>query len=221
MIQLFVQLNEMAYRGYKGKTGICIWTRRQNRARAHVYVYETFGNGSCLYQAMSHQLFQTKMTTQELHQAARSLREEVVEHIKENFERYIMDIKLNMTEQAKFSEMNLNEITDKQCQDYLNDDMLKDITWGGGESMKAVSELYKTNVFVFMEHSHNHSYNNRFDGSYEKTIILAYRLNGETRKYYHYDSVTSIDMTDLKEIIDDINKYANTEPVELRRICEL
>lgn len=65
--------------------------------------------------------------------------------------------------------------------------------WGGLETIKAVSTLYKANIIIMKE---NGSCNMvRSASQYQHALIIAYRLNNASI-YNHYDSVIDMNSED-------------------------
>lgn len=220
-MQILIQLYEMGtVLFYNSDDTMRIWIKHENRVRGTVNVANMVGDGSCLYRAMVHQLYKENKSTDHFKQTSRDLRLKISAHIEKNLKRYISDVKLTMTENiARYKNVNLKDITKKQCREYVEKEMIKDDNWGGGESLKAFSELYKTNILILMENSNHHHYYPKFEEKYVKTIILAFRLDCFKRKYNHYESVVSIDQNNLKDIIDDMNKVPLSDAIDFTDIC--
>lgn len=155
-------------------------------------VVQVQGDGSCLFRAIIHQLYGDKVNSSKHNDLARKLREDVVEFIKTHFGHFIEDIRERVENREGVS----NENIDTKCEKFVSLELKNEVTWGGGESIRAASFLYNVNILIFNEQE-NFYYANGFNPHFETTICLAYRLpkvifpNGnETR--IHYDSISNI-----------------------------
>lgn len=156
-------------------------------------------NGSCLFQAMAHQLHLEKFNSIQQNKSVKKLREDVVALIKEDSDAYKLQLNNTIYERmskneldniAKLSKNDLNDVLATKRRKFINDLLPKPKTWGGSESMLAVSKLYQVNIFVFCEDEP--FYYNNFNLQYDRTICVAYR-SGRT----HYDSLTSLEQQDV------------------------
>lgn len=155
------------------------------------------GNGNCMFGSASHQLFDHKLSSLAA-QSAR-LRAEVVVYIRQHFERFRPAIISRVIEdnEASFWKVTMTEaILNERVAKFLDNSLSKSGYYGGQESLIAISELYRVNVFVIREQG-MFSFVNDFNTQYERTISLAYRFGffsvfQTTKKYNHYDSVVSI-----------------------------
>lgn len=148
-------------------------------ARA-IKVVESPGNGNCLFTSLAHQLFGYSMNSQEMKEACKKLRADVVDHIQKNIE----DFKHEITGRGQDSHQEKNrngdesEVSfdiDKECVFFIHQLLPRNKYWGGSETLKAVSYLHKVNVYIFNENTTcNIVY--AFGKSYEKTISVAYRV---------------------------------------------
>lgn len=91
---------------------------------------------------------------------------------------------------------------DKEVEFFVNQLLPRNQYWGGTETLKAVSDLYKVNIFVFIE---NGTYNVITEEGqvYQRTIAVAFK-NGN-----HYESVTDITAHDITA--HDIYTLTGTE----------
>lgn len=134
------------------------------------------------------------------------LRREVINFIKENFESFQYELKNsiydhNVNSNADFVITNVKE--DRQaCLTFL-ENLKQDSEWGGAESLKAVSLIYKKNIIILNENGGIHIPN--FSPKYESCVILAYRLASSDTKLIrnHYDSVVNIEESDIYSVQKD------------------
>lgn len=149
------------------------------------------GDGSCLFGALAHQIWMHKIGSKNHIKATKTLRETVVNYILDNFpffERYL---------QGRVYEIkSKNEITDlaMECKLFARFGLSNNKTWGGVETLMAVSNLYQTNVVVFNEEGICTKYK-KSDEIYQKSIVIAQRIglneNGEQIRN-HFDSVFEV-----------------------------
>lgn len=70
----------------------------------------------------------------------------------------------------------------------MNSLLSKSTTWGGTESLKAISELEKINIIIFSEDDKPY-FPFEFKDDYTRTVAIASRLNETKTKRDHYDSI--------------------------------
>lgn len=157
-------------------------------------VAEIPGDNSCMFGALSHQLYNYKITSNEHSQVTKKLRKDVVEHIlkSENFpsfEYHLRDRVYEIKNQKDITNMTT------ECKLFVRHVLSNNKTWGGMETLLAVSELHSTNIVVFNEDGICVKYK-RAGQNYDRSIAIAHRLglNGERN---HFDSVSDIGSADL------------------------
>lgn len=165
-------------------------------------------DGSCLYRAADHQMSCEKLNGTKQSQNTDNLRANVIAFIKSNYEKFEYDLKGRL-----FFEEGYVDATDEQCNDFIYNKLPKKSTWGGGESMKAITLLYSVNILIFNEYE-KCFFLNGFDPSFNETIFLAYRTDAssllESSKQInrnHYDSVVCIEVDSIFEIAEQMAKY--------------
>lgn len=146
------------------------------------------GDGRCLYAALAHQIFDLKVNSVQHNDKTNEVREQVVEHIRNHMDDFemeltsrVLDIKTNedihdMAAERKF---------------IVNVCLPKKRFWGGGESIKAISIIYKVNIVSFDENGFCY-FATDFNPDYNRCVIIAYRYLGETNRRNHYDSVNEV-----------------------------
>lgn len=156
------------------------------------------GDGSCLFGALAHQLFMHKIGSPEHIEATKKLRKDVIEHIlkPENFPSFEHHLKNRV-----YDIKNRNQITNMttECKIFVRHVLSKHKTFGGVETMYAVSDLYSTNVIVFSEDGVCTKYK-KADQTYDRSIAIAhcYRLNENGEKIrMHFDSIFDATGDDL------------------------
>lgn len=152
------------------------------------------GDGSCLFGALAHQIWMHKINSKKHIQATKLLRANVVEHILSNFAFFEYHLKDRVYE-IKTS----NEITDMsmECKLFVRHVLSNSKTWGGVETLLAVSNLHSINIIVFNEDGICTKYK-KADENYDRSIAVAYRLNEKGEQIRnHYDSVFEANAADL------------------------
>lgn len=161
------------------------------------------GDGSCMFGALAHQLFMNKITDQKHAEAKKKLRADVIEHILVNFSLFEHHLKDRVYEIKK-----RNEITDMsmECKLFVRHVLSNAKTWGGVETLFAVSNLYSTNIVVFNEEGICTKYK-KADANYNRTIAVAHRIGLNKDKIRnHYDSVFEANAADLLSVAQYIAK---------------
>lgn len=153
-------------------------------------VIEQQQNGNCLFLSLAHQIFMDKVNSIKHTQAAKKLRERVVQHIIKNFDRFQKDVEWRLVEMEK-SKSDLDEAEMiKECRFFVSTILSQPAIWGGTESLKAISELEKVNILVFAENDICY-FPFQFDPNYDRTVAIVFRLS-DNNKRNHYDSVAEV-----------------------------
>lgn len=153
-------------------------------------------DGNCLFQALSHQLYKYKMDSNEMKKSIKDLRAQAVTQIKTNMDRYQHELKGHAyelidkkKETGEYSDSISIDI-DKEVQFLVYQLLPRNRFWGGTETLKAVSDLHKVSIFVFVE---NQTFNVFTDerAKYERSIAIGFRNRN------HFDSITDIAANDI------------------------
>lgn len=152
-----------------------------------IKICETDKNGNSLFFAIGHQLFEPNMLSEEHSNLSYQLRTDVVGHIKDNMDSFHEDIKNRLSEE--FGKNGKIDIANFLTQ------LSNDGFFGGTETFRAVTAMYKVNIIVVTEGgdiNYPIGYNN-----YNRALLLAYRptakRNNEGNVRQHYDSVVAIE----------------------------
>lgn len=170
----------------------------------HLFVVETEDDGNCLFSALAHQLWQHEITSKQHEKMKKNLRSTVVEHILKP-ENYIFALEERLREKKNIEG---NDDLISECKLYVRHCLSRDRQWGGLESIKAVSCVYRVNVVVFNENGACYMIKRSGD-EYNRTIAIAYRLrctgDGEY-KLCHYDSISEMDSNSIYSASEFITK---------------
>lgn len=164
----------------------------------YIKICKIDGDGSCLYGSLYHQMSCCSIGTANHKKQTRKLRQECVEHIKQNFDTYLPFLKSRVIEINGQENVNDSEMVIK-CREFLETSLPLNTTFGGVETIKAVSEMKKVNIITITEDG-SCNLVHLLDTSFERTVFVAYR-NGN-----HYDSVAEMDG---KTIAEFAKKIAN------------
>lgn len=151
-------------------------------------------DGNCMFATIAHQLNLVKCNSKQHDDLTADLRKEVVEYIRDNIDNFKHTIQLRL----RCDEDDINQA----CLQFLNE-LECEGTWGGMETVYAVSSLYRVNIVVFNEDGPFYL-GNGFNHEYSRTIFMAYRIGGVRGKikdgkkisknhYNHYDTIYSLD----------------------------
>lgn len=153
-------------------------------------------DGNCIFGASIHQLYHLEIGSDLYHKQVLDLRKIVVTHIRENFEKYEADIMNRIYEKCNKKKSEIEDIKN-ECEKYI-DGLSNQGNWGGLETVKAISAIFKANVIIFNEGGVVYA-GNSFDPLYENIISLVYRFSYRLDEGYapssernHYDSVVGI-----------------------------
>lgn len=179
-----------------------------NGHSSDLFVVETEDDGNCLFSAIAHQLWQREMTSKQHEKMRKNLRSTVVEHILQpnNFPHYAFALEERFRENKKNIE-HQDDLT-SECKLYVHHGLSRDRHWGGLESIKAVSCVYRVNVVVLNENGTCYMIKGT-DDEYSRTIAIAYRLRCTGDGEYalcHYDSVSEMDSNSIYSASEFITK---------------
>ena len=180
------------------------------KAQRKLTVANISGDGSCMFAALAHQLWMYKIDSKDHKQATKQLRAEVVEHIlnPENYASYQHHLRDRVYSTIETTGKNVTDI-EKECKFFVRHILSSSKTWGGAETLLAVSVLYSTNVFVFNENGAC-SKIKKVGQNHSRSVAVAFRigLNKEGDEVYnHYDSVCEINSADLYHVARKCSKH--------------
>lgn len=200
--QLLEQLGHMALLARNEKVKNVMVVFLQDNTKININVVKILGDGNCLYRAIVHQVFKIPTTNAAFEDTVVELRQQITSHVLANIKKkdknYIIEVKNTMADKYKKC---VNDYTEKDCENFVEYTLTKDGIWGGGESIRAATELLSINIYIISEKSKFYSFVPIFNQNNRESIILAYRTFGKTSTYYHYDSVFAIDTANLKKLL--------------------
>lgn len=163
-------------------------------------------DGDCLFAAITHQLHYVKCDSSSHEKSTSKIKLSVIEYIKKNIESFENYLKGRVLAYKKISEIkNMHE----EFLDFLNIRLPNRTSWGGTETMKAVSELYKVNIVVIDEDGSCYL-GYRHNPMYDRLIMLSFRqyANNSAANSIpnHYDSIVEISDAVLKHFSDQASK---------------
>lgn len=163
-------------------------------------------DGNCLFAAIAHQLHKDKVGSKLHKQSTKRLRSATVNYIKENiaeFENYFESTSSHNTQ--------LNRLA-------------KNETWGGAESILAISRLYEINIIIFNENEQCYLIDD-FNFNYGRCILIAYTMYGDSSKLNHYQSICKIDRNIIfhstQTLLKVIKQKRSDDVIELDSTTEL
>lgn len=115
----------------------------------HLEIAKIIGDGNCLFRALAHQPFNEKLNTAKQNNSTIKLRADVVRFIKDNYVQFEHELK-GCVFDLDYRPI-INDI-ENECQLYVHNILTKDGSWGGSESIKAVSSIYSVNILMFNEY---------------------------------------------------------------------
>lgn len=172
-----------------------------------LHTVEINADGSCLFGASVHQLLTTEIADKKQSNETKKLRADVVEHIKNNrldFKHQLEGAALDLWE----GEAKLN--LESACKRFLEVELPKYHTWGGSESLKAISQLKKVNILVINE-SGDFYFPCRFNTQFNQTIILAYTT-------LH---VEELEVTDFDNGIANVSQVSKKSRIHYNSVIDI
>lgn len=177
------------------------------------------GDGNCLFSSLTHQL-ENKRISGKNHQAATNkLRADVVKYILDNYSKFSHQLRNRVFElkekigsiksKAKKKREDKDVTIDTECKLFVKLALSQTNTWGGAETIHAVSEMKQVNIVLFNEDGPYHMLTN-INAKYNRSICIAYRqawteygeVNKTLRNYY--DSVCDVDSKVLYNAVQTI-----------------
>lgn len=166
-----------------------------------LYISRIKGDGNCLFAALAHQLFFVKLNSVDHEQLTAKLRENAVEYITQNYSSFEHELKNRIYE-------NKSEIKNMQseCMFFLKQCLPRPGCWGGAESIKAISLIYRVNIIIFNEDGPFYlpcAFNTTFD----RTVSVVFRIFNKSKmkkpksnaERNHYDTVVEINQEIISE----------------------
>lgn len=158
-------------------------------------------DGNCLFGSLAHQLFNVQVNSTEHKLETNKLRQEVIEHIVNRISTFQHDLIDRMLSDSDFH-FNATDLK-SSCVKFVNQRLAQNGYWGGMETLKAVAEIYSTNILIVNEDGSS-NLGNRFNPKYERTIILSFQpSNRRLKQRDHYDSVAEISENLLSKFARD------------------
>lgn len=187
--------NSERVRGFINATG-----RKTNETAPIFKVCDIKPDNSCLFGSIAHQLNYVKIDSEQHKDLTRKLRKNVVKYIAENLSDFIPVLKDRLFDR----QIEIDDI-DKECLDFVTNELSSLKCWGGSESLRAVSVMHKVNIIIV-----NDDGKSNFAQSYhpcnDRTIIIAFcNSNGRIQKTNagrnHYNSVVEVDHKTIAEMV--------------------
>lgn len=146
-------------------------------------------DGNCLFSSIAHQIMQVKINSAEHVNHTHELRKSVINYIEENIIKYLHCLRGRLLDSGECDK----NATTEDCLAFVKNRLAVAGTFGGTESIQAISCIYKTNVIVLSEEGTAY-FGALFNCTYKKSIMIAFRgtksQNNQNRN--HYGSVTNI-----------------------------
>lgn len=158
------------------------------------------GDASCMFGAIVHQLFGFQINSDEHRQATSQLRQDVCQYIPEHFKSFVAALQDRVSDIDHLQQM--EDIYEAQLI-FVDDYLTSEDVWGGQETIQAVHEMFRVNIFVFREprdYSLFHREPNR------RILLLAHRKGDRSKplSLHRYDSVCNIDRDEIWDIIQHL-----------------
>lgn len=163
-----------------------------------VQISKIKGDGTCLFGTLAHQLHGMEIDSEEHQKSMDILRLQVIDFIRSNLKEFEIALKgvlIHSWEESSPEKLAQYEtfstkIWEKEINEFLSFEMPLKSYWGGAETMKAVGELYKTNIVTAIENGDFFFSIHKME--YTRLLLLAYRRS-PFGTLNHYDSITGME----------------------------
>lgn len=173
------------------------------------------GDGDCLFASLAFQLERMKIGSIMHRTFTSDLRQKVVQHISNNYDKYKQAIKGTIYERAAMNFGKVENI-DIESEEFIKTDLVQKGCWAGTESTMAVSEIFRVNIVVIKENQQPY-FSVKFNPEYKRTLFIAYRGYGQKKNnqksvlselaYNHYDSICEIGHELLYELAETLFRH--------------
>lgn len=203
-----VRMNETALK-YNEKEFDMMFLMKNEHHTLHLTKIKMDGN--CLYGSLVHQLFRTKIDSRKHTTEIKKLRTNVISHINEYSNDFEHELKGSAIEYYGRDYIK-QQFSDYQTAstDFLNNVLPQNGTWGGSETMKAVSRMMSVNILVINENG-DFDFARDFNLQFKNTVILAFgtflankndsresnAVNIPNTERDHYNSVIRLEQSDI------------------------
>lgn len=167
-------------------------------------------DGNCLFSSLAHQLWLNKIGGVDHIKDTKKLRADTVCHIlnPKNFDSYEFLLRDRVYDIKKSSEI---ENLATECRLFVKLKLARNKTWGGSETLMAVSDMYATNIIVFNEDA-NCVCIKRAGTNHSRTIAVAFRFSCDKKRNRssirnHYESVCDMNADDAMAACNSIHRY--------------
>lgn len=163
------------------------------------------GDGSCLYGSLAHQIYYSKIGSLNHQLQTKKMREMCVNHILTNLDEFKPYLKGRIYDKCEEKNINTKSINfddenDENVYTKFVDTLKLHETFGGIESMKVISDIFKVNIVTINRDGSCHLAL-RLNIAFDRTIFIAYSNKN------HYDSIVEIDAltigTYAKKLVED------------------
>lgn len=169
-------------------------------SKSLVKVCDIEADGDCLFAALGHQLFYVSLKSEAHKKVTIDLRQQVVDHICENIDPFLHDLKDRLIENGVEDFMSdLPGCGHK----FVKEELSQKGKWGGEETVKAVGSIYRANILILLDYE-TCILGNRFNPLYDRALVVNYRCygyNNSKNKRNHYDSVCELSQESLESYV--------------------
>lgn len=175
---------------------------KEGNSIGHIDVCDVTPDGNCLFSSIAHQIFQHKIGSKQHESSTKRLRADVVKYIKQHLNDFVdilhdrvLDIRFirenNTTKTAKSTDS--KKIDVKKLVKVFLKQLASNGTWGGSESILAISKIFETNIIIFNENgSVSANVLNSLNFDFKKAVLIAYTHFGNSDQRNHYQSVCAL-----------------------------
>lgn len=140
-------LNATITYGDRTQTMTYVFENEKHPHTVHVAIIAKDGN--CLFSAIAHQLFGSKINSQKHIDETKQLRRDVVNYILENYsDSYEAGLIDGVLDEPNFPK---EYDSSDAAHHFLSEYLPRNGVWGGQETLAAVQQMYNANIFIFRE----------------------------------------------------------------------
>lgn len=182
-------------------------------------VADICADGSCLFGSLAHQLYKFKLDSRKHVNAKKKLRKDVVQYIQDHRSEFEFELKGCVYDDCENKGIKVDDLS-FACTNFLEKILPLESTWGGNESLKAVSRMNAVNILIVNEHGNSY-FTNMFDTKLKKTVILAFVCISECKQEIDGNQIGTCNESEIEVANAKRNHYNSVVKIEQNDIYDM